>query len=843
MTDQMPAIVSYAQPEVMQPIPEKRTVTKRDGSKEPFDASKLVKWSLWGKERIEHPIAWQDAVREVSEEAQDGISTAELQEMLITHFLRKGTWANNRMAGILYAPTQHKKIFPNGIPTVKELHVELAKRGLMRELKYSDEEYAEIEKIVDHDHDFNYAHFQIKHIIQKYSLVDHDTKQRFETPQFTYIRMAMALSEDIVPAERRMTFVKDYYELFSDNVLNAPTPNYIYLGTKLNGLVSCCLITNKDTIKSLSAFNYIAYRVTAIGAGVGGLLRSRNHGEKVRGGAILHNGKLPYFKAVAGDVKANMQSGRAGAFTGYYNIFDAEANQIAQLQNPRTPPNRRNRDMHFAVQYHSLFMKKAALDEEVFIFSCKTAPDLFEAFYGSDRKAFAKLYEKYENDPSFKKTYISARDLLVVCEQQSREVGTHYSFNSDVANYQTPYLEPIYSSNLCAEVMQPSNGYDDVQQLYHDGYFGKSKLLVRKADQLIEVELEQDEVITYHHDDGSKLSIKVGDLNPGMTFNLNHFTPTIDEGVKVTVEKVISWDRQPETSFCSLAGIVLPNIKDDAHYDKAMYYALRMIDYCIHKSSYPMPQLAFTAKKRLNAAVGVLGVATVLARKGAYPGTQECWKITHELAERHMYYAVKNSIKIGKELGNAPWMYKTKWAQGWLPTDSYAKGVDEVIPHFTKYDQEGLRKELIENKGMRFSSLMAHMPTESSAKAAGVPNGLYWVRDLSMGKSDATNTIDWVATDSDQLKNKYHSAWQIDPFTMIDYYSIWQKHTDQGISCDGYTDRVANPELLASDLVLIAIHRFNRGIKSWYYQNSMTSSDGLSGFNEPASCSSNGCTL
>ena len=69
MTDQMPAIVSYAQPEVMQPIPEKRTVTKRDGSKEPFDASKLVKWSLWGKERIEHPIAWQDAVREVSEES------------------------------------------------------------------------------------------------------------------------------------------------------------------------------------------------------------------------------------------------------------------------------------------------------------------------------------------------------------------------------------------------------------------------------------------------------------------------------------------------------------------------------------------------------------------------------------------------------------------------------------------------------------------------------------------------------------------------------------------------------------------------------------------------------
>lgn len=708
-TDMNAKIVAYEQPEVTTPPADPRTVTKRDGSTEPLDVAKLVKWNLWGKEFIKQPVPWQEGVRHVLDSAVDGIKTSTLQDNLIDFFLSKGTWSCNRMAGILYAPIQQKTIFPKGVPTVKEQHDQMVELGLMRPLPYSDEEYEEINKLVDHNRDFNYAHFQIKHIIQKYSLVNHDTGKRYETPQFTYIRMAMALSEDIKPATRRMTFVKDYYELFSDNVLNAPTPNYIYLGTKLNGLVSCCLITSKDTIPSLSTFKTIAYRMTAIGAGIGGMLRSRNFGEKIRNGAILHNGKLPYFRCAAGNVKANMQSGRAGAFTGEYNIFDKEASQLAQLQNPRTPPNRRNRDMHFAVQYHSLFLQKAMLDEDVFTFSCRNAPDLFEAFYSGDKKHFAELYAKYEQDPNFKKEYVNARDLLVTCARQNGEVGTHYEFFADNANNQTPYLEKIYTSNLCMEIMQPCFGYDELNQLFHAGYFGNILVETTTGEQRLLA--QDDEYINLE----TMETVKAGDGMVGLTVTK---VTDYDQVTKVaenifTVKRVVEWDSQPETSFCSLAGIVLPNVTDDAHYNKAMYYALRMIDYCIHKSDYPMPQLAFTAKKRMNAAVGVIGAATMLARAGVWIGTKEGFAYTHEMAERHMYFAIKNSIEIGKELGNAPWMYKTKWPSGWLPSDHYNKSVDEVIVHPNKYDHEFLRRSLRENGGMRFSTLISHMPTES----------------------------------------------------------------------------------------------------------------------------------
>lgn len=962
--------INYEQPAVTAPEEKMIYVTKRDGSRELLDPAKLVKWNQWGIKLIGANVPWAAGVKEVMEGVYDGITTKVMQDNLIRYFLRLGTWDGNRMAGILFAPTLQKQYYGETIPTVQEMHQRMVKLGLMRELPYSDEDYAQINEFVNHDNDFNYAHFQIKHITQKYSLIQHKKKKRYETPQFIYIRMAMALCEDM-PQESRIDEVRNMYEMLHRGIVNAPTPNYIYLGTPLNGLVSCCVITNKDTIKSLSVANTVAYRMTAIGAGIGIFLRSRNIGEDVREGAIAHNGKLPYFKGVAGNVKANMQSGRAGACTGYYNIFDNEANALAQLQNPRTPADRRNRDMHFAVQYHRFFFQKAILNEDIFVFSTATAPDLFEAFYSSDRQRFIDLYKKYEADETFEKTYVNARELLVSVSRQSPEVGTHYAFHADNANTHTPFKETIYSSNLCVapetilntkkgdfqiqtlvgqkvevwngqewsevtvektgtdqrlvtvylgngatslqctpyhrwyvvidgkvvekrtheltigmklepfkcpktgemvqkevtlvvdtkriddtycftehkrgrgmfngvvtgqclEIMEPTYGYDELDQLFVGDYIGN---ITFRDENLNKHTFPQSS--TFYFADGK--TIPGGELDEGMTVFLDK-----DCTLPVTIQEIVQLDRQPETALCSLAGLVVSNIPDDATYERGMRAAQHMIDYCIHKSDYPFPQIAFTAKKRLNAGIGVLGVATVMARNNVRYDSKEGLALAHEMAERHMYFAIKCSIQLGRERGNAPWMTKTrnKWTEGWLPIDTYAKEIDNVTPHVLRYDWEALRAELIANKGMRFSCLVAHMPTESSSKAAGCPNGLYPVRELSMGKSDSSNYIDWVATDSEKLGTKYQSAWQTDPYSMIKYYGVWQKFTDQGISADEYMDRSGDPTLLASDLIKIPVYENIMGMKSRYYFNVKTDSDGLADMSSAAAgCASGACTL
>ncbi|MFO5890472.1 ribonucleotide reductase N-terminal alpha domain-containing protein [Klebsiella pneumoniae] len=97
------------------------------------------------------------------------------------------------------------------------------------------------------DLDLLCPHFSLHHIRGKYALRNRKTGQEYETAQFVYMRMAMALAEK-EPAETRMTHVENYYKLLSNKILSAPTPNYVNLGTKLRGFASCCLLASDNNV-------------------------------------------------------------------------------------------------------------------------------------------------------------------------------------------------------------------------------------------------------------------------------------------------------------------------------------------------------------------------------------------------------------------------------------------------------------------------------------------------------------------------------------------------------------------------------------------------------------------
>ena len=94
------------------------------------------------------------------------------------------------MAGRLYKALLDKEICNDQLPTVLALHNQLRDMGLMTNLNYTEEEYAVIETIIDHNKDFNYAHFQLSYILGKY-IQNRVTGVKYETPQYVYIRCAM----------------------------------------------------------------------------------------------------------------------------------------------------------------------------------------------------------------------------------------------------------------------------------------------------------------------------------------------------------------------------------------------------------------------------------------------------------------------------------------------------------------------------------------------------------------------------------------------------------------------------------------------------------------------------
>ena len=785
------------------------TIIKRDGTSEPFSAEKINGWGEWAARSLGGHVDWPTVVMRTVAGLPDTCTSEDLQNALIRQCLNMNSWSHNRMAGRLYASNMYRAMYGKGnIPTIREVHSRLQAVGMMIHLDYSDAEYAELEKVIKHKRDFNYPHFQLEIIRTKYALQNRVDKVEYESPQFVYMRMAMALDND-QPRERRMHDVKRWYEHFSKNRINAPTPNYVNLGTKLNGYASCCLYSVNDTAASIGAGMNIAYTMTYMSAGIGNIHNTRSVGDPVRGGMIAHMGKLPYYRALVEMISCNMQNGRAGAGNTFYSAFDPEVETIMRLKNPLTPTEKQIRGIDYTQIGNKFLGRKVARDEQVFLFNCWSAPDLFQAFFSGDEKLFAELYAKYEADPTFKKKYVKAREVVITALNEASQTGRAYLAFADEINRHTPYKDTIYLSNLCVEIVEPTEGYDNSGDLYSTGPVGYIKFRTTDGK---DWSLTADDLLRKPAGAGYVYALH---LKEGESFSYG--------GQSYTVSEVTDLKKEPEVALCSLAAIVISNIKSDEEYEDAMYYSLLMIDKCIHMSDYELPHIGYTAKNRLAAAVGMMDLAHYMAERKLKYSSPEGKAEIHRVAESHMYFALRASLRLAKELGNCPWSHRTKWADGWLPIDTYNRSIDQVVAPEYQRDWEGLRADIIEQGGIRNSTVVAYMPGESSSKASGCSNSIYPVRDTTLVKTDNGVSVYWAAPNSERLAKYYELAWDIPTHDMIDNYGIFQKFCDQSISADFWRRIEGTTKISSDEMLSDYFHMLKRGMKTRYYQNSKTS--------------------
>lgn len=792
-------------------------VIKRGGNTEDFTPTKINKWGEWGSKTLGNLVDWPSAVLRAVSTLPETVSSQDLQLHLIKTLLEEGTWSSNRFAGRLYAAYIHKKLYGEKFPTVRKLHAKLVELGFMRKLDYNKHEYAEIESYIKHNRDFKSAHFELHHVREKYALRNRITGEEVESQQFTYMRMAMALAED-QPLHRRLVDVKKWYDHFSLKRINAPTPNYVNLGTPLRGLASCCLYTTEDDAKSLAIGDHISYMMTCMSAGIGAHVNTRSVGDPVRGGIIKHQGRLPYYRSLQGAIKANLQNGRGGAATAYYSCFDPEVETIAQLKNPMSPEDKKIRGLDYNMTANKFFVRKALRDEQIFTFNSFTAPELWKAFYSDNAEEFERLYNEHEANPDFKKNYISAHEVALVVLTEAFETGRAYLSWSDELNHHTPFIDSIFSSNLCAEIGVPTKGYTDMRHLYSDVEVGDMAFRTTCGRT---IGMPNKNPVRFK--DGSTATAY--NLYEGDVIALDDYIVE-DDAEFVTIAEITHKEQQPEIGLCSLGAIVITNVKSDEEYADAMYYTLLMIDKCIHQAEYVLPHLGLTAKARMSAGVGIVGLAHYMAKKKLKYSSLDGKEELHRVAERHMYIAIEQSLRLGKELGNAPWIKRTKWPKGWLPIDTYNRFVDDIVEPEYKYDWEDLRARVIENGGIRNSVLVAYMPAEASSKASGSTNGIYPVRDLTLLKSDNNIITNWAAPEGDKLGEWYEIAWDIPTRDMIDVYAIFQKFTDQGISADLYRRVIGDDTVTSTEMLSDFGYMTKVGLKSRYYQNVKISSGG-----------------
>lgn len=260
-----------------------------------------------------------------------------------------------------------------------------------------------------------------------------------------------------------------------------------------------------------------------------------------------------------------------------------------------------------------------------------------------------------------------------------------------------------------------------------------------------------------------------------------------------------------ETAFCSLGAIVPVNIKDDSEYERVACTLVKTINKLIVKCPKMTKNHNDSMLARMSLGVGITGLAEYLYKEGYdYDGSEGSLEFVSDLAEKHCFYLYKASQKLSEETG----VEVEGVDLNWLPVDT------KIGKFKPKMDWESIRGKPRVN-----SVLIAHMPTESSAVASGVTNGLYPPRKVIINKKSRKGVVQFICKGFKEGKNLL--AWDIDNVTLSRYYSAVQDWSDQGISADTYFDprKFENGKKPLSLLLKEWVAHFKLGNKSMYYVN------------------------
>jgi ribonucleoside-diphosphate reductase alpha chain len=332
---------------------------------------------------------------------------------------------------------------------------------------YTQDEWNIIDLFVDHAKDENYTFAAIAQLCEKYLVQNRATGRVFETPQVRYA-VAAATAFHAESPDRRLKYVKDYYECASDGHFTLATPVLAGLGTTTKQFSSCVLISSDDTLDSIFAAGEMMAKYASKRAGIGlEIGRIRPLGAPIRNGEIKHTGLVPFMKKWFSDLRSCSQGGiRNASCTVTFPIWHAQFEDLIVLKNNQGTEETRVRQMDYSVVVNAFFWRRFKHGGNITLFDPHEVPDLYEAFY-RDTTEFERLYVQYEQDATKKKKTLPADEVFKNGILKERtDTGRIYLVNIDNVQSQGPFdttLDPIYQSNLCQEILLPTRPFQRIE--------------------------------------------------------------------------------------------------------------------------------------------------------------------------------------------------------------------------------------------------------------------------------------------------------------------------------------------------------------------------------------------
>jgi ribonucleoside-diphosphate reductase alpha chain len=443
-------------------------VTKRDKSKELFDADRINKSIERACFGLEDPIS---KVVQIASETQlmlyDGITTEELDFATINAALQniQEDTAYDKVATRLLLKTVYKRIFGDYNENFEEKYrmffMQHIKSGV--ELKILDTRMIEkfdLEKLsntldISKDEVFKFA--GISTLFDRYSLKDTDQKP-IETPQYFFMRVAMGLSYN---EENPTDMAIKFYKKMSNLEYIAGGSTNIGAGTTIPALSNCFLLEIQDDIENIAKSVSDVIKISKATGGIGAsITKLRASGSPLSSNNTTSSGPTPFAKIIDTAIRAIQRGGKKkGALCFYMENWHIDFPDFLMWKHNAGDDYLRMRTADTAVFISDEFMKRVESKEMWYMFDPKETPDLNE-LYG---KAFSKKYAEYiEYAESGKmRTFLKVpaeeqyRQILVMLQATSHPWLTWKDpINLRALNNNTG---TIHMSNLCTEICLPQD--------------------------------------------------------------------------------------------------------------------------------------------------------------------------------------------------------------------------------------------------------------------------------------------------------------------------------------------------------------------------------------------------
>lgn len=440
-------------------------VIKSSGVSQSFDPQKIIKVLSWASEGTS--VDPYELYENIKSYLRDGMTTDDIQTIVIkaaanSISVEEPDYQYVAARCLMFALRKHVygQYEPRSFIDHISYCVNEGKYDPELLSKYSAEEITFLESKIKHERDMEFTYSGAMQLKEKYLVKDKTTGQIYETPQFAFMTIGMALHQD-EPVDRLKHVIR-FYEAVSTRQISLPTPIMAGCRTPTRQFSSCVVIEAGDSLKSInkasaSIVEYISKRA-GIGINVGMI---RAEGSKIGMGEVRHTGVIPFWKHFQTAVKSCSQGGiRGGAATAYYPIWHLEVENLLVLKNNKGVEENRIRHMDYGVQLNDLMMERFGKNDYITLFSPHEMGGELYYSYFKDQDRFRELYEAAEKDPNIRKKRIKARELFeLLMTERSGTARIYVQFIDNTNNY-TPFIRekaPIRQSNLCCEIAIPTN--------------------------------------------------------------------------------------------------------------------------------------------------------------------------------------------------------------------------------------------------------------------------------------------------------------------------------------------------------------------------------------------------